>query len=59
MGVTGYKVYRGGVLVGSPVGPSYTDTGLTNGTAYSYTVKATDAAGNLERCEQPGLRHAR
>jgi len=47
VGVTGYKVYRGGVLVGSPVGPSYTDTGLTNGTAYLYTVKATDAAGNL------------
>ena len=47
VGVTGYRVYRGGVLVGSPVGPSYTDTGLTNGTPYAYTVKAIDAAGNL------------
>ncbi len=47
VGVTGYKVYRGGVLVGSPAGPSYTDSGLSNGTAYLYTVKATDAAGNL------------
>jgi chitodextrinase len=47
VGVTGYKVYRGGTLVGSPTGTSYQDTGLTASTAYSYTVKATDAAGNL------------
>ena len=44
--MTGYKVYRGGVLVGSPAGPSFIDTGLTNGVAYSYTVAAVDAAGN-------------
>jgi cellulose 1,4-beta-cellobiosidase len=47
VGVTGYKVYRGGVLVGSPVGTSFAESGLTNGVAYLYTVKATDAAGNL------------
>jgi chitodextrinase len=46
VGVTGYRVYRGGTLVGSPAGPSFVDTGLTNGTAYSYTVVAVDAAGN-------------
>jgi len=46
VGVTGYKVYRGGVLVGSPAGPSFIDAGLTNGVAYSYTVAAVDAAGN-------------
>jgi len=46
VGVTGYKVYRGGVLVGSPAGPSFVETGLTNGVAYSYTVAAVDAAGN-------------
>ena len=45
--VTGYDVYRGAVLVASPAGTSYTDTGLTNGTLYSYTVKARDAAGNV------------
>ena len=44
--VTGYKVYRGGLLVGSPAGPSFTDTGLLNGTPYSYTVAAVDANGN-------------
>jgi len=46
VGVTGYKVYRGGVLVGSPAGPSFIETGLMNGVAYSYTVAAVDATGN-------------
>ncbi len=40
VGATAYRVYRGGVLVGSPSGSSFTDTGLTNGTAYSYRVAA-------------------
>ncbi|GIF69993.1 hypothetical protein Ais01nite_80280 [Asanoa ishikariensis] len=46
VGVTGYEVFRGVTLVGSPAGTSFTDTGLTASTAYSYTVKARDAAGN-------------
>ncbi|HSX35978.1 MAG TPA: fibronectin type III domain-containing protein [Patescibacteria group bacterium] len=45
-GVTGYKVYRGTTLVGSPTGTTYSDTGLTASTAYSYTVRALDAASN-------------
>lgn len=45
--VTGYKVYRDGTEVGTTTAASYTDTGLTPDTAYSYTVKAFDAAGNL------------
>ncbi|WP_275422805.1 carbohydrate binding domain-containing protein [Paenibacillus mucilaginosus] len=44
--VTGYDVYRGGVKVGTTAGTTYTDSGLTANTAYSYTVKAFDAAGN-------------
>ena len=47
VGVTGYRVYRGTTLVGSPLGTSFSDTGLTPSTTYSYTVKAIDAAGNL------------
>jgi len=47
VGVTGYRVYRGATLVGSPTATSYSDTGLTASTSYSYTVKATDAAANL------------
>ena len=47
VGVTGYRVYRGSTLVGSPSSTSFTDTGLAASTTYSYTVKAIDAAGNL------------
>ncbi|WP_330461163.1 glycoside hydrolase family 6 protein [Streptomyces sp. NBC_00820] len=46
-GVTGYDVYRGGTKVGSATGTSYTDTGLSAATTYTYTVKAKDAAGNV------------
>ncbi|MEZ0076406.1 discoidin domain-containing protein [Planotetraspora sp. GP83] len=47
VGVTGYNVYRGGTLAGTVTGTSFTDTGLTASTTYTYTVKAKDAAGNL------------
>ncbi|WP_066584134.1 glycoside hydrolase family 48 protein [Cellulomonas timonensis] len=47
VGVTGYDVYRGTTLVGTATGTTYTDTGLTASTAYSYTVRAKDAAGNI------------
>ncbi|MER7575771.1 cellulase family glycosylhydrolase [Streptomyces sp. NPDC126514] len=47
--VTGYDVYRGTAKVNAaPVtGTTYTDTGLSPSTAYSYTVRARDAAGNV------------
>ena len=47
VGVTGYNIYRGSTLAGTSTGTTFTDTGLTANTAYSYTVKAFDAAGNL------------
>ena len=47
VGVTGYQVFRGSTLVGSPTSTSFTDTGLNASTAYTYTVKAVDAAGNV------------
>lgn len=46
VGVTGYEVFRNGASVGTPAGTSFTDTGLSAGTTYSYTVRARDAAGN-------------
>ncbi|MGW0938398.1 glycoside hydrolase family 6 protein [Streptomyces sp. NPDC002666] len=46
-GVTGYDVFRDGVKVGSSTTTSYTDSGLSASTAYNYTVKAKDAAGNV------------
>jgi endoglucanase len=45
VGVTGYQVFRGATLVGSPTGLTLTDTGLAASTTYSYTVRALDASG--------------
>ena len=47
VGVTGYQVFRGSTQVGTATSTSYTDTGLTANTSYTYTVKAFDAAGNV------------
>lgn len=44
--VSGYRVYRGGVLAGTSNGTGYTDSGLNASTAYDYAVAAFDAAGN-------------
>ncbi len=46
-GVAGYRVLRDGVQVGQTSSLSFTDTGLTAGTTYSYTVRAYDAADNV------------
>ena len=50
--ISGYNIYRGTSPNGeatTPVatvnGTSFTDTGLTNGTTYYYTVKAVNSAG--------------
>jgi hypothetical protein len=51
--VTGYNIYRGTTPGGESATPlttgitgtSFTDTGLTNGTTYYYTVAAVNAAG--------------
>jgi hypothetical protein len=47
VGVTGYRVYRDGVQVGTPSVTSFQDGGLNPSTSYSYAVAAADAAGNL------------
>lgn len=49
VGVTAYKIYNGSTLVGSTTNGStlsFNLTELTGNTAYTYTVKAVDAAGN-------------
>jgi hypothetical protein len=45
--VTGYDIYEGTTLKGSSTSTTYTVTGLTALTAYTFTVKAKDAAGNV------------
>ncbi|EWM18579.1 proprotein convertase P-domain-containing protein [Kutzneria sp. 744] len=46
VGVTGYDVYNGSSLAASVAQTSATVTGLNPDTAYTFTVKARDAAGN-------------
>ncbi|MDO3681008.1 cellulase family glycosylhydrolase [Paenibacillus ehimensis] len=47
VGVTGYDIYNGTALAGSSTTTSYTVTGLSAHTSYSFTIKARDAAGNV------------
>lgn len=47
IGITGYDVYRNGTLLASTTSTTYSVTGLTASTTYSFTVKAKDAAGNV------------
>ena len=47
VGVTGYDVYRNNTKVGTVTSASYTNTGLTAGTTYSFFVKAFDGAANV------------
>jgi len=46
VGVTGYDVYRGGTLIATSLTTSYSDSGLSASTTYTYTVAAFDAAEN-------------
>jgi chitodextrinase len=46
VGVTGYEVLRNGAVVGTATGTSYTASGLSASTAYTFAVRAYDAAGN-------------
>jgi chitodextrinase len=46
IGVTGYRVFRNGTQVATPTGTSFSDTGLSPATTYTYNVAAVDAAGN-------------
>jgi chitodextrinase len=46
VGVAGYEVFRGGSLLTTVTGTSYTDNSVSASTSYSYQVRAFDAAGN-------------
>ncbi|REK75539.1 discoidin domain-containing protein [Paenibacillus paeoniae] len=53
VGVTGYEIYRNGAKVATVTTATYTDIGLSPATAYVYTVKALDAAGNASANSNP------
>lgn len=65
-GATGYNVYRGtsaGGEAASPVAsnvpaPTFTDTGLTNGTTYFYKVAAVNANGAGEKSNEASAKPA-
>lgn len=43
----GYKIYRGGSLIATSTVNSYSDTGLTASTSYTYNVAAYDTVHNI------------
>lgn len=47
VGVTGYSVYRNNVKIGDATSTSFADKSVQQGTTYTYTVRAYDAAGNV------------
>ncbi|MGW8949591.1 glycosyl hydrolase family 8 [Streptomyces sp. NPDC055709] len=51
--VTGYDVYRGSSLATTVSGTSATVGGLAASTAYTFTVRARDAAGNTSGASTP------
>ncbi|MFI9004542.1 PHB depolymerase family esterase [Streptomyces sp. NPDC053541] len=52
-GAASYQVHRGGTKIGTTASASYTDTGLTGATTYSYTVAAVDASGAVGAVSAP------
>ncbi|GHH33166.1 hypothetical protein GCM10017774_15180 [Lentzea cavernae] len=49
VGVTGYEVLNGTTVATTATGTTATVTGLTADTAYTFTVRAVDAAGNQSK----------
>lgn len=47
VGVVAYRVFRNGVQSAMTTGTTFSDTGLSAATTYTYTVAALDAAGNM------------
>ncbi|TSE11421.1 M14 family zinc carboxypeptidase [Aquimarina algiphila] len=46
IGVSGYEIYQGTTLITTVTGTSHVVSGLSPNTAYTFSVKARDAAGN-------------
>jgi chitodextrinase len=46
VGVVGYRVIRNGSVIATASGTTYTDSGVSASTSYTYQIVAVDAAGN-------------
>jgi len=53
IGIYCYHIHRNESLIDSVTGTSYSNTGLSSGSSYSYTVSALDAAGNESAQSNP------
>jgi len=53
VGVTGYRIYRNGIQIGTSVSTTFTDSELTANTTYSYAVSAYDGSGNESAQSEP------
>lgn len=53
VGVLGYRIWRGGVIVANTAEVSYVDRDLANGVLYEYSVDAYDAANNISDKSPP------
>lgn len=56
VGVTGYEVLNGTTVVGSTAATSLPVTGLTPDTAYTFSVRAKDASGNVSAAASVSVR---
>ncbi|MFJ8208770.1 glycosyl hydrolase family 18 protein [Streptomyces sp. NPDC096033] len=52
-GVKNYDLYRNGAKLATVTGTTYTDSGLTKGTTYTYTVTARDTADQTGPASAP------
>ena len=53
IGVSGYRVYRNGTLIGSTTDRSYVDAGVAAIAGYDYSVRGYDAAGQTGPASSP------
>ncbi|MGZ8924562.1 MAG: fibronectin type III domain-containing protein [Nitrososphaeraceae archaeon] len=51
--ITGYKLYKDGVFLANTTGTSYSSTGLTINTSYSFTIRAIDVKGKESLLSAP------
>ncbi|MBI2627969.1 MAG: hypothetical protein HYW71_00845, partial [Candidatus Niyogibacteria bacterium] len=53
IGVTEYWVHRNGAQIAAVAGNKYEDRNVSSGATYTYTVSASDAAGNFSNQSSP------
>lgn len=52
-GVSGYRIYRGGVFQSYATGTTFADTTVASGTSYTYTVRAVNGASLVSGDSNP------